>query len=138
MHEFARRLSPEDFEAGIGDRINVGQIVVGQLCKIRFEDEPIGSSDVSTPLSYTEAAIAVTSKQVTPEGNTVLTYIFDATRSDPLPVQAADTFNAESVAVNFCFGRSLRSYLSDDPDPRWDWDLAALTLLEPGLRQPGA
>jgi len=123
--EFVRYISPETFESGLSRRLLVGEIAVGQICKIRIEDVDVRK--FIQPIKHVEATISVLDKINTSNGNTLLTYKFEA--ADAGVMKDYDTFNADSIALNRVIGMSFRTYLSDELDPRWDASLSELVDL---------
>lgn len=127
MNEFARFIEPAEFEEGLGRRLKIGSVAVGDTCKIRFED--IDFRAPSHEIRYAEAVISIIAKSDRDDGFTSLQYIYEALRGDGL-VPETDSFDRESIARRVERGLSFRAYLSDDLDSRWDASLEELVDLE--------
>ena len=123
MSEFIRPITPEVFESGLERRLLVGQIAVGQLCKIRIED--LDTRKSPAPMRYVEATISVLNKSDNQDGSTLVDYKYEASKPGDI-ITDKDIFNAESLVLNQTNGVTVRTYLSDDLDPRWDGSLRAL------------
>ena len=122
--EFVRFISPEAFESGLSRRLLIGEVAVGQICKIRIED--MDPTKFTQPIKHVEATISILDKISTEQGSTLLRYKFEA--SD-VTMKDQDTFNADSIAFNRVIGLNFRTYLSDELDPRWDASLSELADL---------
>ena len=126
MSEFVRFIDEREFEDGLSLRLQIGTVAVGDVCKIRFEDFDYRLKE--RPLRYAEATISIIAKQHD-NGLIRLDYVYDAFRaSDTTPDK--DFFNEQSIALNHNDGKTLRTYLSDQPDPRWDGSMHELVDLE--------
>jgi hypothetical protein len=129
MNEFARIITPEEFKAGLELRLAIGQIAVGEMCKIRMESPHYYNAQ--KPVQYTEATVSILEKQNVQNG-TMIKYGFVATKNHPgtRDFVKSDLFNADSLAINRHRGTDYRLYLYDDVDPRWDESLQELADLE--------
>jgi len=110
MSEFVKFISPEVFESGLERRLLVGQVAVGNVCKIRVEDVYFSQHDKS--VRYVEATISITDMHSKEDGSTVLDYTYEASRMTDV-VTGQEDFNVDSVSINRTDGVALRSYLSD-------------------------
>ena len=122
MNEFARFMMPEAFESGLERRLLIGEVVVGQICKIRIEH---GGDNL--PTRHVEATISIVDKQFSKQGEKV-SYFYQASVRSGQSFGDADIFNADSIALSP--GTNFRTYLSDDIDPRWDASLSELIDIE--------
>ena len=127
MSEFVRFIEQQDFEDGLNLRLLVGKVAVGDICKIRFED--VNSRSKKFPLRFAESTISVVGKRED-NGFIRLDYIHEALRSLGGVSPEAEFFNQDSIAINRDSGIALRTYLSDEPDARWDGSMKELVDLE--------
>ena len=127
MGEFVRFIEQQDFEDGLSLRLLVGKVAVGDICKIRIED--VNSPSKKFPLRFTETTISIIAKRED-NGFVRLDYVHEALRSLGDVSPEADFFNQDSIAINRDSGMALRTYLSDEPDSRWDGSMSELVDLE--------
>ena len=127
MNEFVRFIEQRDFEDGLSLRLQVGAVAVGDICKIRFED--IDHRIKERPLRFAEATINIITKSED-NGFLRLDYVFEALRAEGSNAPHVDLFNADSIALNRSNGLTFRTYLSDQPDSRWDDSMSELIDLE--------
>ncbi len=127
MNEFVRFIEQRDFEDGLNLRLQVGTVAVGDVCKIRFEG--IDDRLRERPMRFAEATINIISKSEE-NGYIRLDYVLEALRAEGDNTSSVDFFNADSIALNKSNGLTLRTYLSDQPDSRWDDSMSKLIDLE--------
>lgn len=126
MNEFIRFIEQRDFDEGLALRLQVGAVAVGDVCKIRFED--IDTRSKERPLRFAEATIGIIAKEED-HGFIRLDYVYEALQSQGVHWKQVDLFNHDSIAVHRDMGLQMRTYLSDEPDPRWDTSMSELVDL---------
>jgi hypothetical protein len=117
MNEFVRFIEQRDFEEGLALRLQVGSVAVGDVCKIRSED--IDTRLKERPLRFAEATISIVAKREE-NGFIRLDYEYEAIKAEGSDSFDTDLFNEQSIAFDRTNGINLRTYLSDQPDSRWD------------------
>lgn len=127
MSEFVRFISERNFEDGLALRLQAGAVAVGDVCKIRFEDLDYRIKE--RPLRFAEAAISIVAK-AEDNGFLRINYVFEALRAEGNNSQETALFNDQSIALERSNGMTFRTYLSDQPDSRWDDSLRELVDLE--------
>jgi len=130
MSEFVRFIEQQDFEDGLNLRLLIGKVAVGDICKIRFED--VSSPSKKFPLRFAETTVSIIAKR-DDNGLVELDYVHEALRSYGDVSLRVDFFNQDSIAINRDSGMALRTYLSDEPDSRWDGSMSELVDLESNI-----